>query len=103
MIRQYLAHTRRGGCNPLGVGVTPVGAIFYIQDEGWWRARYRARHLPQSVDRRGRPQRHPGRGRGIPGPECGRTAILPADPTRRSSARSARPPIPDRRPRPYPA
>ena len=41
MIRQYFAHTRRGGCNPLGVGVIPVGAIFYIQDEGWWRDRFR--------------------------------------------------------------
>ncbi len=41
MIRQYFAHRRRGGCNPLGVGVIPVGAIFYIQDEGWWRDRYR--------------------------------------------------------------
>ena len=41
MTRQYFAHRRRGGCNPLGVGVIPVGAIFYIQDEGWWRDRYR--------------------------------------------------------------
>ena len=41
MIRQYFAHRRRGGCNPLGVGVIPVGAIFYIQDERWWRDRYR--------------------------------------------------------------
>ena len=43
MIRQYFAHRRRGrgGCNPLGVGVIPVGAIFYIQNEGWWRDRYR--------------------------------------------------------------
>ena len=41
MIRQYFAYCRRGGYNPLGVGVIPVGAIFYIQDEGWWRDRYR--------------------------------------------------------------
>jgi hypothetical protein len=41
MIRQYHAQRRRGGANPLGVGVIPVGAIFYIQDEGWWRDRYR--------------------------------------------------------------
>ena len=41
MIRQYHAQRRRGGPNPLGVGVIPVGAIFYIQDEGWWRDRYR--------------------------------------------------------------
>jgi hypothetical protein len=41
MIRQYHAQRRRGGPNPLGVGVIPAGAIFYIQDEGWWRDRYR--------------------------------------------------------------
>jgi len=41
VIRQYFAYRRRGGRNPLGVGVIPVGAIFYIQDEGWWRDRYR--------------------------------------------------------------
>lgn len=41
MIRQYHAQRRRGGPNPLGVGVIPVGAIFYIQAEGWWRDRYR--------------------------------------------------------------
>jgi hypothetical protein len=41
VIRQHFAHRRRGGCNPLGVGVIPVAAIFYIQDEGWWRDRYR--------------------------------------------------------------
>ena len=26
---------------PHGVGVIPAGAIFYLQDEGWWRDRYR--------------------------------------------------------------
>jgi hypothetical protein len=41
LIRQYRAHRRRGGPNPLGVGVIPVGAIFYIQNDGWWRDRYR--------------------------------------------------------------
>ncbi len=41
MIRQYYAQRRRGGLNPLGVGVIPVGAVFYLQDEGWWRDRYR--------------------------------------------------------------
>jgi hypothetical protein len=41
MIRQYHAQRRRGGPNPLGVGVIPAGAIFYLQDEGWWRDRYR--------------------------------------------------------------
>jgi hypothetical protein len=41
MIRQYHAQRRRGGSNLLGVGVIPVGAIFYLQDEGWWRDRYR--------------------------------------------------------------
>ena len=41
MIRQYGAQRCRDGHNPLRVGVIPVGAIFYIQDEGWWRDRYR--------------------------------------------------------------
>ena len=41
MIRQYGAQRCRGGDNPLRVGIIPVGAIFYIQDEGWWRDRYR--------------------------------------------------------------
>ena len=43
MIRQYYAQRCRGGCNPLRVGVIPAGAIFYIQDDGWWRDRYRGR------------------------------------------------------------
>jgi hypothetical protein len=40
MIRQYYAQRCRGGDNPLRVGVIPTGAIFYLQDEGWWRDRY---------------------------------------------------------------
>ena len=43
MIRQYYAQRCRGGCNPLRVGVIPAGAIFYIQNDGWWRDRYRGR------------------------------------------------------------
>lgn len=43
MIRQYYAQRCRGGHNPLRVGVIPTGAIFYIQDDGWWRDRYRGR------------------------------------------------------------
>ena len=43
MIRQYYAQRCRGGHNPLGVGVIPVGAIFYVQDEWWWRDRFRGR------------------------------------------------------------
>ena len=42
MIRQYHAQRRRGGDNPFGVGIIPVGATFYLQDEGWWRDRYRS-------------------------------------------------------------
>ena len=30
MIRQYHAQRRRGGHNPLGVGVIAVGSIFYV-------------------------------------------------------------------------
>ena len=41
MIRKYFAHRRRGGCNRLGVGAIPVGAICYVEDEGWWRDRSR--------------------------------------------------------------
>ena len=41
MFRQYHAQRRQGGDNPLGVGVIPTGAIFYIQDQGWWRDRFR--------------------------------------------------------------
>ena len=43
MIRQYYAQRCRGGYNPLRVGVIPAGAIFYIQDDGWWCDRYRGR------------------------------------------------------------
>lgn len=41
MIRQYGAQRCMGGYNPLRVGVIPVGAIFYVQDDGWWRGRSR--------------------------------------------------------------
>lgn len=41
MFRQYFAQRCRGGDNPLRVGVTPAGAIYYLQNEGWWRDRYR--------------------------------------------------------------
>jgi hypothetical protein len=43
MIRQYGAHRCLGGCNPLRVGTIPSGAIFHLQDESWWRDRYRGR------------------------------------------------------------
>ena len=45
MIRQYRSQRRRGGDNPLGVGTIPVGAIFYIQEDGWWRDRYRGKPI----------------------------------------------------------
>src|SRR4051812_44603928 len=35
------AQRARGGHNPLRVGVIPVGAIFYLQNDSWWRDRYR--------------------------------------------------------------
>jgi hypothetical protein len=41
MIRQYYTQRCRGGDNPLRVGVIPSGAIFYIQEHGWWSDRYR--------------------------------------------------------------
>jgi hypothetical protein len=43
MLRQYFAQRRQGGPNPLGVGTIALGSIFYIQDEGFWRDRYRGR------------------------------------------------------------
>jgi hypothetical protein len=45
MLRQYNAQTARGGDNPLRVGTIPIGAIFYIQNEDWWRDRYRGRPI----------------------------------------------------------
>lgn len=41
MIRQYYSQRCRGGNNPLRVGVIPAGAIFYLQDDSWWRDRHR--------------------------------------------------------------
>ncbi len=43
MIRQYFAQRCRGGHNPLRVGIIAIGAIFYIQNNGWWRDRYRGK------------------------------------------------------------
>ena len=40
MMRQYKAQRRRGGPNPLGVGVIAVGSIYYLQDPGWFGDRY---------------------------------------------------------------
>ena len=39
MIRQYYAQRRRGGPNPLGVGVIAIGSLYYLQDEGFFRDR----------------------------------------------------------------
>ena len=37
MLRQYHAqHRRRGGSNPLGVGVIGTGAVYYLQDRGFF-------------------------------------------------------------------
>jgi hypothetical protein len=40
MLRQYHAQRRQGGDNPLGVGIIALGSIFYLQDDGYWRARF---------------------------------------------------------------
>ncbi len=40
MMRQYGAQSRRGGNNPLGVGVVAVRSLFYLQDESFFRDRY---------------------------------------------------------------
>ena len=38
-MRPYEAQRRRGGPNPLGIGVVAVGAVFYLQDPRWFSAR----------------------------------------------------------------
>ncbi len=40
MLRQYHAQRRQGGDNPLGIGTVALGSIFYLQDDGYWRARF---------------------------------------------------------------
>jgi hypothetical protein len=40
MFRQYYAQRARGGDNPLRVGVIPIGARFYLQDEAVFRSRH---------------------------------------------------------------
>lgn len=45
MIRQYKAHRRRGGYNPLGVGVIAIGSIYYLQDRGFFHARFGGRAI----------------------------------------------------------
>lgn len=54
MIRQYHASgRRRGGPNPLGLGVVDAGDILYLQDECWLSDRYRgqpARRAPWIVE-----------------------------------------------------
>jgi hypothetical protein len=43
MIRQYGGHRRRGGINPLGVGVIATGSIFYLQNRGFLDDRFGVR------------------------------------------------------------
>ncbi len=40
MIRQYGAQRRRGGANPLGVGVIAAGSIYYLQDRDFFNSRF---------------------------------------------------------------
>ena len=40
MIRQYGTQRRRGGANPLGVGVIAVGSIYYLQDREFFDSRF---------------------------------------------------------------
>ena len=44
-MRQYGAHRRRAGANPLGVGTVAVGALFYLQDEAFFNDRYGGRAI----------------------------------------------------------
>ena len=43
MIRQYGGQRRRGGANPLGVGVIATGSIYYLQDRGFFDDRFGGR------------------------------------------------------------
>lgn len=43
MMRQYYAQRRQGGDNPKGVGIIAVGSIYYLQDDCYWRERFRGR------------------------------------------------------------
>lgn len=45
MIRQYKAQRRRGGYNPLGVGVIAIGSIYYLQDRGFFHDRFGGRAI----------------------------------------------------------
>ncbi|WP_174511239.1 hypothetical protein [Methylocella tundrae] len=46
MNRQYRAPSRRqGGDNPYGVGVISVGSTYYLQEDHYWRDRFRGRPL----------------------------------------------------------
>ena len=40
MMRQYGASPRRGGANPLGVGIIAVGTILYLEDDGYFHDRH---------------------------------------------------------------
>jgi len=40
MMRQYGAQRCRSGDNPLRVGTIAVGSVLYLQDQGYFRARY---------------------------------------------------------------
>jgi hypothetical protein len=48
MLRQYFASRFMGGNNPLRIGTIAVGNIYYIQDNGWWRDRYRGAPICRS-------------------------------------------------------
>jgi hypothetical protein len=43
MLRHYFARRSCGGDSPLRVGTIAVGSIYYLQDEGWWRDRFRGK------------------------------------------------------------
>ena len=45
MIRQYRAHRRRRGVNPLGVGVIATGSIYNLQDRGFYHDRFGSRAI----------------------------------------------------------
>ena len=63
MIWQYGAQRARRRANPLQIGTMPIGAIFYIQNEEWWRDRHTpacgtAALLPCATDGAGKSHSH---------------------------------------------
>ena len=49
MIRQYGGQRRRGGANPLGIGVIATGSIYYLQDRAFFHDRFGGRAVCRNL------------------------------------------------------